>query len=175
LRIDDQLATRSDGLLLADILGDEAVQPIEKPIGVGSRSYRRVAPRRAYQNLLNVKAAAASAIAEARLRILIAARWQRDEQLGTALVRLNDIYRRALSAQDAKTALAVQKELNRLLDLYRPAAKPPPAAPGDRPSSPAAVDEMAAARAHLAPLGLGNESTPLAELCRLAVLRILRG
>jgi hypothetical protein len=118
--------------------------------------------------------AASSAIAEARMRIAIAARWDRNDQLGTALVRLNDIYRRSLASQDAKTALAVQKELNRLLDLYR-AAAPSPQAVGDRPSPNAsATVEMAAARAHLTPLGLGNERTSLAELCRLAVLRIIK-
>lgn len=67
---------------------------------------------------------AASAIAEARTRIQIAAHWEPEEQMGTALVRLNDIYRRALAVQDAKTALAVQRELNRLLDLYRAPREP---------------------------------------------------
>lgn len=117
---------------------------------------------------------AASAIAEARMRIQIAARWDRNDQLGTALVRLNDIYRRALAAQDAKTALAVQKELNRLLDLYRPSAAPPEKTGGERslPDS-SATAEIAAARAYLVPLKLGDERTPLSELCRLAVLRII--
>jgi hypothetical protein len=118
--------------------------------------------------------AASSALAEARMRIQVAARWDRDDQLGTALVRLNDIYRRALAVQDAKTALGVQKELNRLLDLYRTPAAPPQKEIVDRPSPEASASaEVAAARAHLAPLGLGNEKTPLAELCRLAVLRII--
>ena len=59
--IDDplELATAHDGLLLAEILGDEAVRPVEKPIGVASRSFRRTAAGRTYQNLLKVKAAEA--------------------------------------------------------------------------------------------------------------------
>jgi hypothetical protein len=59
--IDDplELATASDGLLLAEILGDETVHPVEKPIGVTSRSYRRATARRTFQNLLKVKAAEA--------------------------------------------------------------------------------------------------------------------
>lgn len=59
--IDDplELATAHDSHLLAEILGDEAVRPVEKPIGVVSRSYRRTAAGRIYQNLLKVKAAAA--------------------------------------------------------------------------------------------------------------------
>jgi len=118
--------------------------------------------------------AASSAMAEARMRIQIAARWEHDEQLGTALVRLNDIYRRALAVQDAKTALAVQKELNRLLDLYRSPRETKKAAV-DRPSpDAAALAEITAAREYLTPLGLGNEETPLSELCRRAVLRMIK-
>lgn len=106
-----------------------------------------------------------AAIAEARIRIAVAAQWDRNEQLGAAMIRLNDLYRRALAIQDTKTALASQKELNKLLELYR--------TPTDLGRSNELADQIAAARRHLAPLRLGNDSTPLAELCRLAVLRIV--
>jgi hypothetical protein len=51
------LADASASLLLADILGDGSVRPVEKPIGVGARSYRRSAAARDFQNLLKLKAA----------------------------------------------------------------------------------------------------------------------
>ena len=46
----------------------------------------------------------------------------RETMVGMAKVPLNDLFERAMQAGDLKTALAVQKELNALLDLY-PAAK----------------------------------------------------
>ena len=49
----------TDGLLLADILGDGNVRPAEKPIGVSARSFRRTAAKRTFQNLLKLKAAQA--------------------------------------------------------------------------------------------------------------------
>lgn len=106
-----------------------------------------------------------AAIAEARTRIAIAARYNRHEQLGAAMVRLNDLYRRALAIQDTKTALAAQKELNKLLELYHP--------PVDAGRTDELDGEIATARRHLAPLGLADDRTPLAELCRLAVLKVL--
>ncbi len=84
------------------------------------------------------------------------------------MIPLNDLYRRALAIQDTKTALAAQKELNKLLELYRLAGAS--AADGRR----AVSAEIETARRHLTPLGLGDETTPLAELCRRAVLRVLR-
>jgi len=116
---------------------------------------------------------ATSAIAEAQMLIQIAAHWDRNEQLGTAMVRLNDIYRRALAVQDAKTALAVQRELNRLLDLYQSPREPPEKEVTDPDREEKALAEIQAAKAYLTPLRLGDEKTPLVELCRLAVLRIL--
>ena len=118
---------------------------------------------------------AATAIAEARTRIQIAAQWDRNEQLGTAMVRLNDCYRRAMAVQDTKTALAVQRELNRLMDLYRRAEEGNSASKQEADAKDAMAAEIAAARAHLAPLGLGDVDTPLAELCRLTVLQVLHG
>lgn len=107
------------------------------------------------------------AIAEARRRITIAADFHRDEQVGTAFVRLNDLYRRSLAIQDAKTALAAQKEINKLLDLYSGRAVPitPQAAADD--------SDAEAARSHLAALKLAPPSAALSELCRLAVARIV--
>jgi hypothetical protein len=106
------------------------------------------------------------AIAEAKLRIAIAARWDRDEQLGSALIRLNDLYRRSLAIQDSKTALAAQKEINKLLELHRPS----PATDGRAADL---AGELAAARGQLTPLGLGDDTLNLPELCRRAVLKLL--
>jgi hypothetical protein len=107
------------------------------------------------------------ALAETKRRIQIAADYNRDQQIGTAVVRLNDLYRRALAIQDTKTALAAQKELSRLLCLY---SAPAPAA-GERPADQAG--EVEAIRAHLEPLDLGGENDSTEELARRAALRIL--
>lgn len=109
---------------------------------------------------------AAAAINEARHRLALAAGPDYSEELGRSVSRLNNLYRRSLAMQDCKTALATQRELNRLL-LY---GRPP--APAADPESPGQA-QIAAARAHLAPLGLAGDDAPLAELCRLAVCRIV--
>jgi hypothetical protein len=116
------------------------------------------------------------AIADAKTAILIAAQFDRREQTGAALVRLNDLYRRSLAAQDTKSALSSQREINKLLDLYQPAEGTP--GPDGTPAAEILTDEaeeVAAARRHLEPLGLAAPATPLPELARLAVLRILAG
>ena len=63
-------------------------------------------------------------IAEARKRLTLAAEYNRNEMLGTALTRLNDIYARCIRAgadgngPNLAKALDVQKEINRLAGLY---------------------------------------------------------
>ena len=42
----------------------------------------------------------------------------REEAMGSALARLEMLFQRALAAKDIRGALAVQKELNQLADLY---------------------------------------------------------
>lgn len=54
-------------------------------------------------------------LAIARRRITLAADYNRDEVLGQAITRLDDLYVRALGVQDVKTALAAQREKGRLL------------------------------------------------------------
>jgi hypothetical protein len=57
-------------------------------------------------------------VAEARKRITVAADYARDEQLGKAVMRLDGLYAKSIAAQDIRTALQAQRELNRLLSLY---------------------------------------------------------
>ena len=72
---------------------------------------------------------------QARRQLTIAADYHRDEEVGRALLRLNDLYERSLRVQDVKTALATQKEIDRLLDLYSAAGardEPPAGRPDGR-------------------------------------------
>jgi len=46
-----------------------------------------------------------------------------DEQFGLAINRLNNLYMKCMKIQDYKAALAVQKDLNALLGLYKPSKK----------------------------------------------------
>jgi hypothetical protein len=63
-------------------------------------------------------------IGEARKQLTLAAEYNRNEMLGTALTRLNDIYARCIragaegSGPNLAKALDVQKEINRLAGLY---------------------------------------------------------
>ena len=113
-------------------------------------------------------AEAAKLVVEGRQQITLAADYHRDEELGTAIARLKDLYSRSIAASEVKTALAAQKELNRLLKLY------------DAPHEPSGEIETAEVRAdhqaafdHLVPLDLAGPDAPLAEHARLAVAKIL--
>lgn len=118
-------------------------------------------------NLGMPEADARATYQEARRRIILAAHYHPDEQLGTSITRLNDLYARSLKIQDNKTALAVQRELNRLLDLDR---RPPAIAEVLGPIDP---EDVAAARRHLEAAGLAPAGAPLAELARLTIARLI--
>lgn len=109
-----------------------------------------------------------SVIAEAKRRLTVAADYNRIEQLGTSISRLNDCYSRALNAKDIKTAVAVQKELNRLMDLYRPSSR------SSEPDGAASAVELVAVRSHLAPLKLSPDTASTEEMARMAVAEIVR-
>jgi len=115
---------------------------------------------------------AKAVLVEARNAITVAADYNRAEEIGTAYLRLNDLYTRAIKTQDVKAALAAQRELNKLLSLYeKPAIELPTA--GEVPDTPAQVDhELDAIRSHLEPLGLAPPGYPLRERARIAAERI---
>ncbi len=112
-------------------------------------------------------AEAADAIEQALRKITITADYDRDTEVGTAHIRINDLYRRALLVQDVKTALVAQRELNKLLDLYRTDTAMTEA-------DGAAAEQDDSAREHLEALGLGTPADTTTELARLAVAEILR-
>ncbi len=110
---------------------------------------------------------AAAAITRARRRLALAAGFNFAEELGKAVKRLNQLYRRVLQDKDYRAALACQRDLNRLMGLYEAQAKEQAA-----DTSIMAADHEAAKR-QLSPLALHDGDAPLAELCRLAVGRIV--
>lgn len=109
---------------------------------------------------------AGPAVEAAKQKIANAAAFDRTAEAGTAYVRLQDIYSRAIKAQDTKTALAAQKELNRLLALYDPTQ---PLDAGEDPTEIAELREtLDAIREHLQPLKLAPDDYPLHEHARIA-------
>lgn len=106
-----------------------------------------------------------AALVAVRKRITIAAEFDRDAEVGIAYTRLNDVYRRALTGQDMKTALAAQKELNKLIGLYDRSA--------DLPVSSSSNVDAALAREHLVGLGIGGSDDSLAELARQVAARFM--
>lgn len=110
-------------------------------------------------------------IANARRKLTRAADYNRDEQLGTAVARLNEIFASAFQGEDPKTALAAQKELNKLLDLYNQ----PPAGPEGAEGGSESDGELAAIAAHLLPLTLAADDYPLREHARIAAEEIRKG
>jgi hypothetical protein len=103
-----------------------------------------------------------SAIVEAKRRITVAADYNRDQQIGLAINRCNDLYSRSYKEQDYKTALAAQREYNRLLALYALPVDDDPTANNQETEK-----QIVEARAHLDPLELAPRDYPLSELCRV--------
>src|SRR5450759_3600171 len=112
-------------------------------------------------------------IAETRKRLTLAAEYNRDELLGTALTRLNDLYSRCIRAgkDDAgpnlAKALDVQREINRLTGLYRQNSLA-----GLDSGSSEASEELEAVGEHLLGLNLASSAYPLREHARLAAQKI---
>ena len=112
--------------------------------------------------------AADLALAEARRKITLAADYNRDAEIGTALTRLHQLFSQVMGLKDGMTALAAQREINRLLSLYVEQAATSPVQ--DHAET---IADHQAALDHLTPLGLAATDAPLAEHARLAVLLIL--
>jgi len=103
--------------------------------------------------------AAARLVAEARQRITVAADYARDEQLGKAVMRLDDLYAKSIAGKDTRTALQAQRELNRLLGLYSMA---------DADADDDAARRLELIASYLLPLGLTDERYPVEEHARVA-------
>lgn len=104
---------------------------------------------------------------ECRAKIVIAASYNRDEELGRAITRLHDCYGQSAAIQDAKTCLQIQRELNKLMGLYH---VEPPNAGGDETT----IAEQQA-RGYLAGLIPGGDTMPLGELARLVAQKAVGG
>lgn len=125
-----------------------------------------------------------AAIDAAKTKLTRASDYHRDHELGKALTRLNECYQRAVGVQDTKTALAAQREINKLLDLY-PAYEPPG---DDEEADPAAdleerreiesqelADMVGAIEAYIEPLKLSEDVNDTdSDLIRLAGTEIKR-
>lgn len=104
-------------------------------------------------------------VQDARKRITVAAEYTKDEQLGLAVKRLEDLYAKSIAGQDTKTALQAQRELNRLLSLYADSRRSEAGDQGEAAVLRRQIDLIAA---HLLPLKLADESYPVEEHARLA-------
>ena len=103
-------------------------------------------------------------VAEARQRITVAADYARDEQLGKAVMRLEDLYAKSIAGKDVRSAIAAQKELNRLLRLYD-APEQAPQTEGQEDESAGRLDVIAS---YLLPLKLTDTRYPVEEHARVA-------
>lgn len=109
-----------------------------------------------------------AAIAAAHARVTLAAACDYDHELGAAKTRLIALFQKANAAADFKTALGVQKELSKLQGLY-PRKNPADPTAADAPDDSPALEQLAAARAHLVALLPADEDEPLDELARRVV------
>lgn len=105
-------------------------------------------------------------VAEASLKLKLAARWDATEQTGLMLIRVNELYMAAWAKGDVVAALAVQKELNKVLALAQKAQSSE-----DVGAQANAQAELDAVDGYLRPLFPGDQS-PTSELARLAVAKL---
>ena len=111
------MATKKRKLPSLDISGDSLDKIVLLLVSLQSAS----AVRAACIDKLGLTAAQAdAAIEHARAKIIDAAEVDRDKARGQAIVRLTDLYERALKVQDVKAALAAQKELNKIQGIVNP-------------------------------------------------------
>jgi len=110
-------------------------------------------------------------VAEARKRITVAADYARDEQFGRAIMRLEDIYAKSVAAQDTRTALQAQRELNRLLSLYGPRGDT--GTPGNGEDA-VKRKQIELIEGYLLPLALTDPAYPIEEHARIAAELIRR-
>jgi hypothetical protein len=104
-------------------------------------------------------------VADARKRITVAADYTRDEQLGKAVMRLEDLYAKSIAGQDIRTALQAQREINRLMSLY---ALPNRSEAGGDEDAGALRRQVELIASYLLPLKLIGEGYPVEEHARLA-------
>lgn len=109
--------------------------------------------------------AARRTVAQARKKLTVAADYARDEQLGKAVMRLDDLYAKSIAAKDTRTALQAQRELNRLLGLYSPKG---PGEDDAQPDAAEALRRLDLIAAYLLPLELTDARYPVEEHARLA-------
>ncbi len=140
----DQLHQKIVLLLTAGLGVEQAVAAVERNHGLDPSAARQ-------------------AVDAARKLLTLAADYARDEQLGKAVMRLEDLFAKSMLARDIKTALAAQRELDRLLNLYGDAA-----ADADGGSDDGAARELALIEGYVRPLGLCAASYPVAEHVRVA-------
>lgn len=108
-------------------------------------------------------------VARARRQITQAADYVRDEQLGKAISRLEDLFAKATSAKDHGAALRTQREIHKLLGLYPTGAT----AGGDSADAREELSERLDLIAqHLLPLNLADERYPLEEHARIAAEKL---
>lgn len=112
-------------------------------------------------------------VADARKRITVAADFARDERLGQAVMRLDDLYAKSIAGHDTRTALQAQRELNRLLGLYSEAESDPPNG-NISGNSDGAEQRLDLIGRYLLPLGLADQRYPVEEHARLAAETIRR-
>lgn len=113
-------------------------------------------------------------VKEARTKITRTAEYDKDEELGISITRMNDIYRRAIKGQDIKTALMAQKELNKLMDLSKDTGSE--GQDGNKQTNfLGEIEELDAIAGHLLPLELADKDYPLREHARIAAERIREG
>ena len=115
------MATKKRKLPALDISGDTLDKIVLLLVSLQSASAVRAA---CIDKLGLPPTQADAAIEHARAKIIDAAEVDRDKARGQAIVRLTDLYERALKVQDVKAALAAQKELNKLQGLTAPQRKP---------------------------------------------------
>ena len=150
------------------------MEPVERAILMLTRGMSEAEVRANLEKAGAEPAAAGELVDQARRRLLIAADFNRDKELGKAILRLEDLYRSAQAEKNLKISLAVQREMNRLLGLAQPGgagrrlleAAEGTAGGGD--DAQAVREQIDLIGKYLVPLGLVDAAYPVTEHARAA-------
>ena len=135
--------------------------------GLGKKEIRQVCEEKFEINSDDIE----DFINKAQVKIIETSDFNKEKEVGTAVIRLNHIYSKAIASGDIKTALQTQRELDKLQGLYKDEGAPG-ANEGDTGGILEAEKELQAIAEHLLPLELADSSYPLREHARIASERI---
>lgn len=102
----------------------------------------------------------------AKRKINLASEINKKEEIGKRIIQLDELYKKSLESEDAKTALLTIKEKSKLLDLYSIFSQ-------ESFTEASENIELGLTRNHLEGIGITDKGLPIEELARQIALYVI--